>query len=225
MTRSRRRSRSSRTRRGSEFAAPPIGCSGRWPIGSAALATSPSSARWRPRSDCGGGPWNFLPRRGACPVVVADVDAEAHLRPAVTPADGQPQQPEHVPEPARLVLTLDAGRNTDRERPRGACQRHRVADARLPGDGRNVDEHAVLDGLGARVSVGMPVGRVRRPAAALRHPRRPGCHPRSRRAPGRCWGPPLAPWCPEVRKGAAVRVRLRCSGDTWGDKDTSPSQK
>src|SRR6516225_9888310 len=44
-------------------------------------------------------------------VVVADVDAEAHLRPAVAPTDGPADQPKHVPEPARFVLALDAGRN------------------------------------------------------------------------------------------------------------------
>jgi hypothetical protein len=40
------------------------------------------------------------------------VDAEADLRPAPALVDGQPQQPEQVPQPARFVLAHDAGRLT-----------------------------------------------------------------------------------------------------------------
>src|SRR4051794_30323445 len=50
-------------------------------------------------------------RRRALTVVVADVDAEAHLRPVAAAADRTGEQPKHVPKSARLVLAHDTGRN------------------------------------------------------------------------------------------------------------------
>src|SRR5947209_6539360 len=59
-------------------------------------------------------------RRGPLLVVVADVDGEAHLGGAAAlPADGEAEQRQHVPQPARLVLAQHAGRQLDALPPRG----------------------------------------------------------------------------------------------------------
>jgi hypothetical protein len=48
--------------------------------------------------------------------------------------------PADIPQPARFVLADDAGRDRYAVLPGGRGQRHGVADAGFPGDGRNVDQ-------------------------------------------------------------------------------------
>src|SRR5262249_19242299 len=68
-------------------------------------------------------------RRCALAVVVADVDAEADLRPTGNPADNQPQHRGDIPQSPRLILADDPGRAGDALPPGGRGPRPSRRDA------------------------------------------------------------------------------------------------
>jgi hypothetical protein len=81
------------------------------------------------------------------------MDAEADFRSAASSADGQPSiQTISHRRPASSWHSTPVGTATHFAQT-GRGQGHRPADARLPGGLRNVDEHAVADGIGAAVAV------------------------------------------------------------------------
>src|SRR5262249_30807840 len=103
---------------------------------------------------CFGPTHRFEPdqRRRPFLVAVADVECEGHDAPAALPGDGTTQHEENVPQPARFVLVQHAGRDRDTALPHGPGEGDGVADAGLPGDDGNVDQYAVVEGVGAGVA-------------------------------------------------------------------------
>src|SRR5262249_54905634 len=80
------------------------------------------------------------------------VDAEAHLAPAVLPADRPGEQPDDIPQPPGFVLAQHARRDAHAALVNSPRECHGPADARLAGGRGNVDQHAVAERVGAAVA-------------------------------------------------------------------------